>query len=986
MAKQTYINDMSQDVMKLNLEMQKLLTSYTAFQKQKKLIESDKSLSMEEQAQAVKKLDESFGGITQKLAAYKKQQDALSGGAFEKSAENISKLQKELTEATEKYKEWERISKAIASYNYSDEEKEQQLAKLDEQYGDVAGNLYALEKQMKALSEAPNPLPEDKMKVKSVTEQFRELRREMADLADSGQMNSERFRELAQRSAEMRVAIADTNMQISIMESTAVSAGEGMRTAFSKTGGALKTLDFANANRGLAGLNQAMSQLDVQKMSKDFIGFSKVVGTTMVNSLKVLGKTFVSVGRAILANPIFLLAAIIIGVVVAIVKLAKNFEFFQKVLDGLMMPLNLVVAGFKKLTDWIGLTNHAEQEYAEEQAKRAQERSKQITQSMNDEQGALSRQIAIIQAKGDLSKEEEQQVYELQIAKIQAELEKQKVERESLRLQIENLKVKGKLTDEEKEQLEELQDKYHQVGESIKDVNNQITVSALQRNAKLQADEKKAEEERAQRQKQAWEKRKQELKIQGEKEAELKKQATEFIAKIEEETKLNAIKDDDERAYQKLMFSLAKERETALANTQLTEEQKIKIRDYFRALEDKAMDDWNAKKAKKESELNNKISSLNSDFEDKELQAKIDRLKAQGDEELQAKLQISELSFEQQKKALQKERESIVKEYEDLGLATTEINAYFDEQEQLQLQAHLDEMDKIRKDDDERQLQKILEKYKKISDVISKSFASVDTQLSKDLSNIGTTLLSGISSITEVLNKEGATIAEKVSAITDAVFSSIQSVTQALINANKQGLDEHLQNLDATYNEEQNLLNQKLQNGLISQEQADKAKFDLEMKKYNAEEKAKKQAFERDKKYQIAQATVGMLQGMTMAFISGFSSGIPFPGNVILGTSLSALVGAMGAVNIAKIASTKYNAGTPPSAPSSSSISTPKIDEKTQNQTVDLFKNEKGGSEDTSNKPQPQQNGGNDINVTVSVSEITDTQKKVAKYEELNTI
>ena len=303
-------------------------------------------------------------------------------------------------------------------------------------------------------------------------------------------------------------------------------------------------------------------------------------------------------------------------------------------------------------------------------------------------------------------------------------MEKQRAEEASLMLQIKNLQVKGRLTDEEKEQLEELKKQYHDVGEAIKDVDNEITVSAIKRNAKIKDDEVKDENERKQRREEAWKKRKAELERQAQEEAELKKQATEFIAKIEEETKLNAFKDDDERAYQKLMFSLAKERETALANTQLTEEQKIKIKDYYSALEDKAMDDYNEKVEAKENEKNEKISSLNSSFEDMQLQAKIDRLKEQGEEELQAKLQISELSFQQQQKALQKERESVVKEYEELGLDTTEVNAYFDELEKEQLQAHLDEMDKIRKEDAESNY-KILERNKLISDTISKSFSFI---------------------------------------------------------------------------------------------------------------------------------------------------------------------------------------------------------------------------------------------------------------------
>ena len=125
-----------------------------------------------------------------------------------------------------------------------------------------------------------------------------------------------------------------------------------------------------------------------------------------------------------------------------------------------------------------------------------------------------------------------------------------------------------------------------------------------------------------------------------------------------------------------------------------------------------------------------------------------------------------------------------------------------------------------------------------------------------------------------------------------------------------------------------------------------------------------------------------MIQGMVSAFSGAMSLGSI---GTIMGSILSSAVGTMGAINIAKIKATKYNAGTPPSMSSGGSISTPNIDDSMQNQTVDLYENQKGGSEDKSNEPQ-QSGGNNDINVTVSVSEITDTQKRVAKYEELNTI
>ena len=117
-------------------------------------------------------------------------------------------------------------------------------------------------------------------------------------------MNSERFRELAERSGEMKSAIAMTNTEIQIMEATAVSAGEGMRVAFSNTGGALKRLDFQNASRGLVGFNKAMQSMDVNKMSKNFLGFSKVLVGQWCTQ-KCWEKHLFQL-EFILANPIFL--------------------------------------------------------------------------------------------------------------------------------------------------------------------------------------------------------------------------------------------------------------------------------------------------------------------------------------------------------------------------------------------------------------------------------------------------------------------------------------------------------------------------------------------------------------------------------------------------------------------------------------------------------------------------------------------------------
>lgn len=71
------------------------------------------------------------------------------------------------------------------------------------------------------------------------------------------------------------------------------------------------------------------------------------------------------------------------------------------------------------------------------------------------------------------------------------------------------------------------------------------------------------------------------------------------------------------------------------------------------------------------------------------------------------------------------------------------------------------------------------------------------------------------------------------------------------------------------------------------------------------QDKKTKSGFEKQKKLQIASATMQMLAGLVGAWTSAMS--LPYPASIIAGASTSAMIGAMGAVQISKIKKQKFD-------------------------------------------------------------------------------
>lgn len=234
--------------------------------------------------------------------------------------------------------------------------------------------------------------------VGSMKAELRSLKAEIANATDPAQMEA-----LAKKAGELSDKIKDANDAVNVFASG--SKFEQISNSFDGIKSSLMSLDFEEASQ--------KSKVFASNLGK--IGKSDISGAIkgITGMVKTLGSAFVKLGIQILTNPIFLLVAVITAIVTAIVVFLNKIGVLQKVLDTLMIPINLLIDGFKKLTDWIGLTTYAQEEHAVRMQKaneKAVESSKKRSEKIAD---AYDIEIAKAKANG-------KDVTDLEIAKSKA--------------------------------------------------------------------------------------------------------------------------------------------------------------------------------------------------------------------------------------------------------------------------------------------------------------------------------------------------------------------------------------------------------------------------------------------------------------------------------------------------------------------------------------------------------------------------------------
>ena len=241
--------------------------------------------------------------------------------------------------------------------------------------------------------------------VQSLKAELRSLKAAIAEASDPEQMAA-----LAARAGEVADRIKDANDAVNVFASG--SKFEQISNSFGGIRDSLMSLDFEEASTKAQTFSKTLGSLNAADISKGLKGLTSTVTT--------MGGAFVKLGMQLLVNPIFLLAAVITAIVVAVVAFLKKIGVLDKIFNAINAALKPLIDGFKQLTEWLGLSTAASDDAAEK------------VKSNNEKIIASSKERADKQSKG--IDQEIQLAQSLGKETTKLEIEKTKVtERESKR-------------------------------------------------------------------------------------------------------------------------------------------------------------------------------------------------------------------------------------------------------------------------------------------------------------------------------------------------------------------------------------------------------------------------------------------------------------------------------------------------------------------------------------------------------------------------
>ena len=400
--------------------------------------------------------------------------------------------------------------------------------------------------------------------------ELKDLKNQMADA-----VNPEAFAALADKAGEVQKQINKVNSAINDFKKG--SNLDQAKASFDGMSQAITDMDFSAAAKESANLKQSIGALKPEDLTKQFKGF--------ITTIKNVGGAFVKLGMTILANPIFLIVAVVVAIVAVVALVLKSFGKLDDVIKAMMMPINMLIAGFKELTDWLGLTTFE----AEDNAAKTLEANEKIKKSSEEKTAIvtadLGREIAELKAAGKDTTKLEEERSNVQIKG--ANNRKQSAK--------EALDAQKKLGDKaDKEKIEDLKKQVAKENEIIKQGYSDKIVAKNTADKKESDDANKKQSEAADKAKAAYEKR-----LAADKASEADIAAA---AKIVSDSKKTAqqIEIDDLKAAYAIKITEAINHKNS--TTALVEAQKIQetaINDKYKAEDDakKAEDDAKKKEA-----------------------------------------------------------------------------------------------------------------------------------------------------------------------------------------------------------------------------------------------------------------------------------------------------------------------------------------------------------------------------------------------------
>ena len=217
------------------------------------------------------------------------------------------------------------INNASQSFNINTKESEQNLEELNAQVKDLGDEL----------KQIPNDIPKDGIPAEivpaetientiSLKAQLRELQVQLANT----EPDSDKYVELAQAASELKDKIADAAEAVGTQ---AGSAFERVGNSLGLVTGRLTSLDFGGAAEGAKLLAKNISD----------VKFSDVT-----DGIKATSKSFITLGKALLTNPLFLLTSVIVAII-------TNFDTLKNVIPGLGAVMEVIGEVVSFITDGV---------------------------------------------------------------------------------------------------------------------------------------------------------------------------------------------------------------------------------------------------------------------------------------------------------------------------------------------------------------------------------------------------------------------------------------------------------------------------------------------------------------------------------------------------------------------------------------------------------------------------------------------------------
>jgi hypothetical protein len=204
--------------------------------------------------------------------------------------------------------------------------------------------------------------------IAAIKAELRDLQGQIANAGDADTMA-----ELAQQAGALKDQIKDANEQVAIFATG--SKFEAVSNSFGAIKGDLMSLDFEGAADKAKIFATSLGNIKPADINKAFSGLVSTIGT--------IGKAFMSLGQTLLANPIYLIAAVIAGVIAATIYLADKLGYLDQVTEAAGIAFDALIEAIKEFGESMGIVSAQTEEYVAMQEAN-DEANKAVEKSTND--------------------------------------------------------------------------------------------------------------------------------------------------------------------------------------------------------------------------------------------------------------------------------------------------------------------------------------------------------------------------------------------------------------------------------------------------------------------------------------------------------------------------------------------------------------------------------------------------------------------------